>query len=74
MTLQRGLLLLWVLSLMTACMTTEPVAPYERGHLAEEGMQWEENPRNEKLKGHVYTSKEASSGGAGAAGGGCGCN
>jgi len=55
-------------------MTTEPVAPYERGHLAEQGMQWEENPRNEKLKGHVYTSKEASSGGAGAAGGGCGCN
>ena len=55
-------------------MATEPVAPYERGYLAEEGMQWEENPRNEKLKGHIYTSKEASSGGAGAAGGGCGCN
>ena len=55
-------------------MATEPVAPYERGYLAEEGMQWEENSRNEKLKGHVYTSKEASSGGAGAAGGGCGCN
>ena len=27
-------------------------------------MQWEPDPRNEKLKGHVYTSKEASSGGA----------
>jgi hypothetical protein len=37
-------------------------------------MQWDEGPRNAKLKGHVYTSKEASSGGAGAAGGGCGCN
>ena len=74
MTFHRGPLLLCILSLMTACMATEPVAPYERGYLAEEGMQWEENPRNEKLKGHVYTSKEASSGGAGAAGGGCGCN
>ena len=74
MTFHRGLLLLYVFSLMTACMATDPVAPYERGYLAEEGMQWEENPRNEKLKGHVYTSKEASSGGAGAAGGGCGCN
>ena len=74
MTFHRGLLLLCLFSLMTACMATEPVAPYERGYLAEEGMQWEENPRNEKLKGHVYTSKEASSGGAGAAGGGCGCN
>lgn len=74
MTFHRGLLLLCLFWLMTACMATEPVAPYERGYLAEEGMQWEENPRNEKLKGHVYTSKEASSGGAGAAGGGCGCN
>lgn len=63
-----------VLVALSGCMATEPVAPYERGYLAEEGMQWEENPRNEKLKGHVYTSKEASSGGAGAAGGGCGCN
>ena len=65
---------LTALTALAGCMTTEPVAPYERGHLAEQGMQWEENPRNEKLKGHVYTSKEASSGGAGAAGGGCGYN
>ena len=63
-----------VLAVLSGCMATEPVAPYERGYLAEEGMQWEENSRNEKLKGHVYTSKEASSGGAGTAGGGCGCN
>ena len=52
----------------------EPVAPYDRGYLAEEGMGWEADVRDAKLKGHVYTSKEASSGGAGAAGGGCGCN
>ena len=65
---------LTVLAALSGCMATEPVAPYDRGYLAEEGMQWEENSRNEKLKGHVYTSKEASSGGAGAAGGGCGCN
>jgi len=56
------------------CASIEPVAPFDRGHLAEEGMLWEESPRNAKLKGHVYTSKEASSGGSGAAGGGCGCN
>ena len=73
MAIHRALLISYVL-LLTACAGTEPVAPYERGYLAEEGMQWEENSRNEKLKGHVYTSKEASSGGAGAAGGGCGCN
>jgi hypothetical protein len=27
-----------------------------------------------QLRDQIYTSKEASSGGAGAAGGGCGCN
>ena len=59
---------------LKACSSVETVAPYDRGHLAEDGMQWESNPRNAKLKGHVYTSKEASSGGAGSAGGGCGCN
>lgn len=59
---------------LLGCVTTEPVAPYERGHLSEAGMAWEPDPRSAKLKGHVYTSKEASSGGAGAAGGGCGCN
>ena len=47
---------------------------WERGYLADEGMQWQANPREAKFEGHVYTSKEASSGGAGAAGGGCGCN
>jgi hypothetical protein len=37
-------------------------------------MQWEMSSREAKLEGHVYTSKEASSGGSGSAGGGCGCN
>ena len=74
MIIRRALLILFMLPQLKACMATDPVAPYERGYLAEEGMQWELNPRNEKLKGHVYTSKEASSGGAGASGGGCGCN
>ena len=69
----RGICLLVTLQL-AACSSVETVAPYDRGYLAEDGMQWESNPRNAKLKGHVYTSKEASSGGAGSAGGGCGCN
>ncbi len=71
--LTRGIWLLAIL-LLAACSTLETVAPFDRGYLAEEGMQWDESPRNAKLKGHVYTSKEASSGGAGSAGGGCGCN
>ena len=63
-----------LIPLLCGCTTIEPVAPFERGYLAEEGMLWEGSPRNAKLKGHVYTSKEASSGGSGVAGGGCGCN
>ena len=69
----RGFCLLAMLQL-AACSSVETVAPYDRGYLAEDGMQWDANPRNAKLKSHVYTSKEASSGGAGSAGGGCGCN
>ena len=69
----RGICLLGMLQL-AACSSVETVAPYDRGYLAEEGMLWDESPRNAKLKGHVYTSKEASSGGAGSAGGGCGGN
>ena len=71
--LSKGICLLAML-LLAACSSVETVAPYDRGYLAEDGMQWESSPRNAKLKGHVYTSKEASSGGAGSAGGGCGCN
>ena len=68
-----GMCLLATLQL-AACSSVNTVAPYDRGYLAEDGMQWEQSSRNAKLQGHVYTSKEASSGGAGAAGGGCGCN
>ena len=71
--LTRCICLLAILQL-AACSSVKTVAPYDRGYLAEDGMRWDEGPRNAKLKGHVYTSKEASSGGAGAAGGGCGCN
>ena len=62
------------LAAIAGCTTVQPVAAYDRGHLSENGMAWELDKRNAKLEGHVYTSKEASSGGAGAAGGGCGCN
>ena len=59
---------------VAGCSGLEPVAAWERGYLAEEGMQWQSSAREAKFEGHVYTSKEASSGGNGAAGGGCGCN
>ena len=63
-----GLILAFTLS---AC---ETVQPWERGTLAREEMQWQPDATESRLRGQVYTSKEAASGGAGAAGGGCGCN
>jgi hypothetical protein len=50
------------------------VQPWERGELAVPTMAWEPDPLRAGLDGHVYASKEASTGGAGLAGGGCGCN
>lgn len=53
-----------------ACST---VQPWQRGELAKASMAWEPDPLRASLDGHTYSSKEASSGGAGMAGGGCGC-
>ena len=52
----------------------ETVQPWERGTLAREEMQWQTSVSEAQLRNQIYASKEASSGGAGAAGGGCGCN
>lgn len=51
-----------------------PVQPWERGRLAQPQMALEPDGLLAAMDEHVYSSKEAASGGAGAAGGGCGCN
>jgi hypothetical protein len=48
--------------------------PWERGVLAQRCMRLDGYPLEGALADHTYFSKEASSGGAGFAGGGCGCN
>jgi hypothetical protein len=50
------------------------VQPWERGILSKDEMQWRPNVMEAQLRNQVYASKEASSGGTGTAGGGCGCN
>ncbi len=55
----------------SACTT---VKPWERGILAKKEMAWEPDALAGQLQEHVYFSKEGSSGGYGAGGGGCGCN
>ncbi|TQV87137.1 DUF4266 domain-containing protein [Aliikangiella coralliicola] len=50
------------------------VQPWERGKLARPEMAWSNDVLEGRLESHIYWSKEASSGGSSAAGGGCGCN
>jgi len=63
--------LLLLMCMLGAC---APVQPWERGHLAQANMALSADPLKDAMDEHVYNSKEASSGGIGAAGGGCGCN
>ncbi|MDD3763838.1 MAG: DUF4266 domain-containing protein [Nevskiales bacterium] len=48
--------------------------PWQRGALARPDMQLDADPVQAGLDDHIYFSKEASSGGRGFGGGGCGCN
>jgi hypothetical protein len=66
----RSVVVLAIL-ILTSC---ESVQPWERGTLARPEMQLSSDPLSDVFYEHVYYSKEASSGGTGAAGAGCGCN
>jgi len=70
-TMSKPFLVLLLMCLLGAC---APVQPWERGHLAQANMALSADPLRDAMDEHVYNSKEASSGGIGAAGGGCGCN
>ena len=50
------------------------VKPWERGILAQPEMEMTADSQDLAFDEHIYFSKEASSGGQGFAGGGCGCN
>jgi hypothetical protein len=50
------------------------VEPWERDVLAKEQMKLVTDPVEAGIDDHIYFSKEASSGGRGFGGGGCGCN
>ncbi|MDH5516478.1 MAG: DUF4266 domain-containing protein [Gammaproteobacteria bacterium] len=52
----------------------QPVKPWERGTLAKPSMQLTPDEVENALDEHIYFSKEASTGGQGIGGGGCGCN
>ncbi|HET9446011.1 MAG TPA: DUF4266 domain-containing protein [Steroidobacteraceae bacterium] len=50
------------------------VQPWERDVLARPEMSLDDAPLDAAIDDHIYFSKEASSGGRGFGGGGCGCN
>ncbi|WP_019613892.1 DUF4266 domain-containing protein [Psychromonas ossibalaenae] len=59
--------------LVSAC-SSMGVEPWERDLLAREDMALDNAPIDTAYDEHIYFSKEASSGGRGFSGGGCGCN
>ena len=62
-----------VAALSSGC-SSMGVEPWERDILAREEMQLTTDPIEAAIDDHIYFSKEASSGGRGFGGGGCGCN
>lgn len=73
MTLARLLPLLLLPLAVSAC-SSLGTQPWQRGTLARADMQLDASPIDAKFDDHIYFSKEASSGGRGFGGGGCGCN
>lgn len=57
----------------TACSLQAP-RPWEKGVLARPEMTMEGDALQQRFAEHIFTSKEAASGGSGVGGGGCGCN
>lgn len=57
-----------------ACQGCVKVQPWERGVLAKPEMSTNPNPTISNIRDHIFSSKEASQGGHGGTGGGCGCN
>lgn len=67
------------LCLAMACLTAcsdqlMRVKPYERGNLAKPVMASDLDPLQKAMTEHAYFSREATFGGSGVGGGGCGCN
>ena len=73
--MQKYILLLTPLILagLSGC-SSMGVEPWERDVLAKAEMQLTVDPLEAATDDHIYFSKEASSGGRGFGGGGCGCN
>ena len=61
-------------TVLSAGCSSMGVEPWDRDILAKDEMQLTTDPLEAATDDHIYFSKEASSGGRGFGGGGCGCN
>lgn len=68
------LILLLAVTLLNVGCSSMGVEPWDRDVLAKAEMQLTTDPLEAATDDHIYFSKEASSGGRGFGGGGCGCN
>ncbi|MBN4063764.1 DUF4266 domain-containing protein [Cardiobacterium sp. AH-315-I02] len=53
---------------------SEEVEPWQKNILAQQAMQFPQDKMHSFSDDHIFFSKEASTGGSGVGGGGCGCN
>ncbi|ELX12001.1 putative lipoprotein [Janthinobacterium sp. HH01] len=70
----KTLLLIALAAGLSGCASLGQVQPWEKGTLARTEMTFNDGHMFTRFDDHIYTSREASSGGAGVGGGGCGCN
>ena len=68
------LITLVMLGLLLQACSLSPIQPWERDLLAKPSMSLVPDEIDNALDEHIYFSKEASLGGQGVGGGGCGCN
>lgn len=69
----KSVLLITIIALLSGC-SSLGVEPWERDLLSKDSMQLVPDYFDNFYDEHIYFSKEASSGGQGVGGGGCGCN
>jgi len=70
----RAALLALAGACVSGCGMMEPVAPWQKGMLAQPAMRFDGNRQEARFASHIYDSKEAASGSGSVGGGGCGCN
>ena len=71
---RTSLILLLIAAFEVGGCSSMGVEPWDRDILAKDEMQLTSDPVEAAMDDHIYFSKEASSGGRGFGGGGCGCN